>query len=108
MDNIFTDYELLGAFVDQLIAHKYPGQPTTNFEVERERAIRELDRRIVHDTFENMPAAQVASIKERMGRDEDINFDDEFAAANIDLEQITTSAAEAFAKEFLGGTDGER
>lgn len=108
MDTVFTDYELLGAFLDQLIAKKHPNEPLENFREERERGIRDLDRLIVHETFESMPAAQVASIKERMGRDEEIDFDAEFETAQIDLEKITARAAETFAKNFLGGENGER
>ena len=103
MDNIFTDYELLAEFVDQLIATKYPGQPAEAHQDERKRAIRELDRAIVRETFASMPAGQVDSIKERMERKEEIDFDAEFDAAEVDIESITARAAEAYGKEFLGG-----
>lgn len=107
MDNIFTDYELLGAFVDQLIAKKYPGEPASNYKKLRERSIRELDRDIVRETFASMPPAQVSKIKSAMERGEDVDFDAEFDAAHLDIEQITARAAEAFGKKFLGGENGK-
>ena len=44
MENNFIQHEILGQFVDGLIAQKYPGQPAENFKEIREKSIDEVNK----------------------------------------------------------------
>ena len=106
MDDYLNDREILAKFVDELIKNKaLPVGNAEELNTQREAAIKELDKRIGMAIFGKFTEAQNTEFNQLLDRGD--TTDEEFAAffakAGIDIEQTTKEAAEAFAKEFLGG-----
>ncbi len=105
MENNFIQHEILGRFVDGLIAQKYPGQPAENFKEIRNQSIDEVNKKIDMAIYSSLSIEQLEEINDLFENNEENPdvFADFFKRAGVDTEQITKEALEGYAKSFLGG-----
>lgn len=107
MENNYIEHEVLGNFVDKLIAQKYPDQPLENFADFREKSIASIDKAIDKAIFGSLNREQLAEINEILDRGEENPqvFGDFFKKCGVDTEQKTTEVLENFKTQFLGGSN---
>ena len=107
MENNFIQHEILGQFVDGLIAQKYPGQPAENFKEIREKSIDEVNKKIDMAIYSSLSIEQLEEINALFDRNEENPdvFTEFFKNAGVDAEQKTKEAMESYAISFLGGNN---
>ena len=107
MENNFIQHEILGRFVDGLIAQKYPGQPAENFKEIRNKSIDEVNKKIDMAIYSSLSIEQLEEINDLFENNEENPdvFADFFKRAGVDAEQITKETLEGYAKSFLGGSN---
>ena len=104
MENIFTDYEMLGGYIDKMLEEKYHGKiPATVPQDLRDKSIRELDARIVRNALAALPPATVGDVKAKYTAGEFVDFEKIFGDSGIDLPSIIKNTIETYSKEFIGG-----
>lgn len=105
MENYLIGRETLGKFIDQLIAQKYPNQPSSSLEELRESNIKKLDDQISDAVFSSLDDTQLDEINAILDREENdpTAFQIFFKNVGIDVEQIITDAMTKFSQDFLGG-----
>ena len=106
MDNYLIDREALEQFIDGLMKQKpLPANTPEELNTLRENAIRELDDKISYAIFGGLSEDQLGQINQILD-DPTVTpetFQQFFASAGLDLQQIISKAMIAFGKEFLGG-----
>ena len=107
MENNFIQHEILGQFVDGLIAQKYPGQPAENFKEIREKSIDEVNKKIDMAIYSSLSIEQLEEINALFDRNEENPdvFTEFFKNAGVDAEQKTKEVMESYAVSFLGGNN---
>lgn len=105
MENYLIGRETLGKFIDQLIAQKYPNQPSSSLEELRESNIKKLDDQISDAVFSSLDDTQLDEISAILDREENnpTAFQIFFKNVGIDIEQVITDAMTKFSQDFLGG-----
>jgi len=107
MENNYIEHEVLGNFVDKLLAQKYPGQPLENFKDFREKSIESISNAIDRAVYGSLNREQFTEINELLNRGEENPevFSNFFKKCGIDPEQKTTEVLNSFKTQFLGGSN---
>ena len=94
MENYLIGRETLGKFIDQLIAQKYPNQPSSSLEELRESNIKKLDDQISDAVFSSLDDTQLDEISAILDREENnpTAFQIFFKNVGIDIEQVINVA----------------
>ena len=109
MENNFTEREVLGKFVDSLIAQKYPGQPAENFTEIREKSIDEISKKIDMAMYGGLTIEQLEEVNALLDKNEDdpSAFEEFFKKAGVDTMQVTKDVLANYKASFLGGINEE-
>ena len=106
MESILNSREIMGQFVDALMAQKYPGQPADTLQNEREAAIKSLDDEVCYAIFGGLDTEQLAEINRILDTTPDeSHITAFFDKAGIKPEEKSAEAMQNFAKKFLGGVN---
>lgn len=106
MESILNSREIMGQFVDALLAQKYPGQPADALQDERESAIKSLDDEVCYAIFGSLDTEQLAEINQILDTTPDeSHITAFFDKVGINPEKQSSEAMQNFAKKFLGGTN---
>ena len=107
MDTTIFGRELLGKYVDELIARKYPDQPSVNFAKLREDAIVYLDNRIADGILVCLTEEQLDDFQSKLEGNE-LNTPEAmrtfYDQCGLDLDAVMKKTVDDFANEFLGVT----
>ena len=106
MDNYLIDREALEQFIDGLMKQKpLPANTPEELTTLRENAIKELDDKVSLAIFGGLSEDQLNQVNQILDDSAATpeTFQQFFAYAGLDLQQIISKAMIAFGKEFLGG-----
>ena len=105
MENYLIERDVLGKVVDDLIAKKFPDQPSPELETLREDSIKKLDDKIGMAVFGRLNKEQLAKVNEMFDEDVDdpTSFEAFFEEAGVDLNKVISDTITEFSQEFLGG-----
>lgn len=110
MDNYLIDRETLSQFVDELIKRKpLSTNDPEELDAFREKSIKELDDQIGLAIFGSLNEEQGAELDQLLDNDDGSGqpYVDFFNKIGLDVEKTVTNSMQAYAKNFLGGQNGE-
>lgn len=110
MGETIIDQQTLTQFVDEMMRQR-PAPVSTPEELAalRERLVGQLDEKINYAIFDSLDDARLAEVNKMLENEEttEDDFRQFFAAAGVDLEQVTKAAATEFAEQYAGGKNAE-
>lgn len=116
MEPTLIDRELVGEFVDKLIAKKYPGEPASKFAGYREECIQYLDQKITDAMLSSLSETRLKELSTMIDENKITSLEvlsDFFREDGIDLIEVVERPLEDFGKSMLegqsekGGQDGQ-